>query len=272
MADQVARFAHQKATKNTRALAIEDHFDGAELKGKTIVITGTNRGLGLALVKEAVANNAKVIATCRTSSPELKSIDGVEKIIEGIDVTIDSSMSKLTDELKDVPVDILINNAGYFMTERESILSNTMDFAEEIKMIDICSVGMLRITNAMYHAGNLRKGSKIIMITSQGGSVGWRDTQCPNGGDYGHHMSKSAANMAGKLVANELSKEGIITGILHPGFVRTDMTRKYSEIWDVEGAVESDIASKRVLHEINILSEKTNGKFINCEDGLEIPW
>ena len=158
------------------------------------------------------------------------------------------------------------------MKERESILDGTMDFSEEMKMIDICAVGMLRVTNAIYNAGNLKQGSKIAMITSQGGSVGWRDTQCPNGGDYGHHMSKSAANMAGKLVANELKDKGITTIILHPGFIRTDMTRKYAEIWDIEGAVTSDIACKRVLHEINILTKENNGKFINCEDGLEIPW
>ena len=270
-ADQVARFAHQKATSNTRALAIERHFNGSDLEGKYILITGTNRGLGLALVKEAIANGANVIAACRKASAELKATNPF-RIIEGVDVTIDSNMKNLVDGLKGVDVDILINNAGYFMKERESILEGTMDFSEELKMIDICAVGMLRVTNAMYRAGNLKSGAKIAMITSQGGSVGWRDVQCPNGGDYGHHMSKSAANMAGKLVANELKGKGITTVILHPGFIRTDMTRKYAHIWDIEGAVTSDIASKRVLHEVNIMNQDTNGKFINCEDGLEIPW
>ena len=61
MADQVARFAHQKATSDTRALNIEQHFNGLDLEGKYIVITGTNRGLGLALVKEAIANGAEVM-------------------------------------------------------------------------------------------------------------------------------------------------------------------------------------------------------------------
>jgi len=271
MADQVARFAHQKATSDTRALNIEQHFNGLDLEGKYIVITGTNRGLGLALVKEAIANGAEVIAACRKASADLKATKPY-KIIEGVDVTIDDNMKTLVKGLKGVNVDILINNAGYFMKERESILDGTMDFSEEMKMIDICAVGMLRVTNAIYNAGNLKQGSKIAMITSQGGSVGWRDTQCPNGGDYGHHMSKSAANMAGKLVANELKDKGITTIILHPGFIRTDMTRKYAEIWDIEGAVTSDIACKRVLHEINILTKENNGKFINCEDGLEIPW
>eukprot|EP00122_Pirum_gemmata_P009305 Pgem_evm1s8598 len=147
-----------------------------------------------------------------------------------------------------------------------------MDFEEELKMIDICSVGLLRVTNAIIKNELMKSGGKIAMITSQGGSIAWRDVQCPNGGDYGHHMSKASANMAGKLVANELKSKEIAVGILHPGFNRTDMTAKYSHIWDIEGAVTSDVGAKRVLHEINVLSLKTTGLFINCEDGLEIPW
>ena len=141
-----------------------------------------------------------------------------------------------------------------------------------VLLVPVCAVGMLRVTNAVYQSGSLQAGSKVVMITSQGGSIQWRDVQCPNGGDYGHHMSKSAANMAGKLIANELGTKGISTGVFHPGFVRTEMTSKYSHIWDIEGAVVSTVAAKRVWHEVNMLSPATNGKFINCEDGLEIPW
>ena len=50
------------------------------------------------------------------------------------------------------------------------------------------------------------------------------------------------------------------------------MTQKYAKIWDKEGAVQPAIGAKRVLHEINMLSMATSGKYINCEDGLEIPW
>lgn len=60
--------------------------------------------------------------------------------------------------------------------------------------------------------------------------------------------------------------------ILHPGFNKTGMTKKYEAIWEVEGAVDASIGAKRVLHEISILNLDSTGKFINCEDGLEIPW
>ena len=62
------------------------------------------------------------------------------------------------------------------------------------------------------------------MVTPQGGSVTWREVQNPAGGDYGHHMSKAAANMGSKLLAQELKHEGIMVQVLHPGFNKTDMT------------------------------------------------
>ena len=81
----------------------------------------------------------------------------------------------------------LINNAGYFYEPEETL--ETINFKEQIKQIDICAIGPLRVSAAFLHAGLLQKGSKIIMITSQGGSVSWRFTQNPKGHDYGHHVS-----------------------------------------------------------------------------------
>ncbi len=92
------------------------------------------------------------------------------------------------------------------------------------------------------------------------------------GGDYGHHCSKAAANMMSVLLSQEMKDKKIAVGILHPGFNKTDMTAKYAEIWEVEGAVDASVGAKRVFHEIGKINMDTSGKFINCEDGLEIPW
>lgn len=113
---------------------------------------------------------------------------------------------------------------------------------------------------------------QVAMITSQGGSIAWRTVQNPTGGDYGHHMSKAAANMMAVLLAQELKSAGIAVLILHPGFNKTDMTKKYEHIWEIEGAVPSEVGAKRVLHEIGIATIEDSGTFINCEDGLLIPW
>lgn len=178
-------------------------------------------------------------------------------------------MRTLTRELKS-GVDILINNAGYFYEPLETI--STLNFEEEMKMIEICAVGPLRVSAALYNAGLLNENAKIAMITSQGGSIAWRDTQNPTGCDYGHHMSKAAANMMGKLLSNELREKGITVTNLHPGFNRTEMTSKYSHIWDIEGAVDVSVGCRRVLHEVYKMNLSSSGRFVNCEDGLDIPW
>lgn len=94
--------------------------------------------------------------------------------------------------------------------------------------------------------------------------------QNPDGGDYGHHMSKAAANMMSMLLKKEC--HGIMVGVFHPGFNKTEKTKRYEDIWDKEGAVDPSVGAKRILHEAITLTMDKSGTFLNCEDGLEIPW
>jgi hypothetical protein len=187
LADQEARFTKAKDENNQRFLDITSVYDPSYLKGKRVAITGANRGLGLALATEVTNAGAQLIAIVRSSSPELDALQPTE-IITGIDATSDDGTKDLYTKIEGgQPIDILINNAGYFKTEVEAL--DALDFADEIKTIDICAIGPLRITSSLINGGLLKEGSKVIMITSQGGSVTWRPVQCPNGGDYGHHVS-----------------------------------------------------------------------------------
>lgn len=266
--DQPARFAQAKKENNKRVLDIDSVYDPSFIKGKVALVTGGNRGLGLAITKELVKQGANVVITSRSPF----SMEGVT-VVSDIDVQDNDCGKKLADKLKALkvpPIDILINNAGYFYGPVEKL--DSLNFEEELKMIDICAVGPLRISAGLVNAGLMAKSSKIAMITSQGGSVAWRTTQNPTGHDYGHHMSKSAANMMGVLLSQELKSKGICVSILHPGFNKTDMTKKYEHIWEIEGAVDSSVGAKRVMHEIGMMNMENTGKFINCEDGLEIPW
>ena len=269
LADQVKRFAKAKAANVARVMDIDSVYDGSFLKGQRVLVTGANRGIGLALCKELAANGADIVATCRKSSEELEALNP-KQIILNVDVTDTKSCQDMAAQVSE-PLDIVINNAGYFYEPVEKI--DSMNFEEQMKMIDICAVGPLRVSAALRNAGKIKTpGGKIAMITSQGGSVTWREVQNPSGGDYGHHMSKSAANMGSKLLAQELKHEGIMVQVLHPGFNKTDMTAKYAQIWEVEGAVDPSVGAKRVMHEIGLMAPDYNGLFINCEDGLQIPW
>lgn len=266
-ADQVARFAAAKKEGNERYLNIDSVFDGSYLKGKRVLVTGGNKGLGLAIVKELVSQGAQVIVVGRKSSPLLDASPAVQ-VIDGVDVTDTTAVFHFMAPAITEPLDYVINNAGYFWEEAETL--ENMNFDEQLKQIDICGVGPLRVSAALQKAGLIR--GSIVVISSQAGSAQWRFTQNPEGGDYGHHMSRAACNMGAVLLAQELKAKGVPVLILHPGFSKTDMTAKYSHIWEVEGAVDPATGAKRVLHEMKGATMERTGMFINAEDGLQIPW
>merc|ERR1719223_277155 len=263
--DQELRFATAVKENNQRVLNIDSVYDPAYLKGKTALVTGGNRGLGLSITKELIAQGANVIITSRRPI----TIEGAD-VIEGIELQDNEAGPKIVDALKGRKVDILVNSAGYFYEPVETVES--MNFEEQLKQIDICGVAPLRVSSALYNAGALADAAKVIIITSQAGSVDWRSVQNPTGGDYGHHMSRAACNMGGKLLSQELKHKGIAVALLHPGFNKTDMTKKYEAIWECNGAVDPTVGAKRVIQEIGLVCLEKTGIFVNCEDGLEIPW
>lgn len=275
MADQVARFAKAKEDENSRYLDISSVYDGGDLSGKRVLVTGGNRGLGLAIVNELVAIGATALVVCRSSSPELEKLVGKWNVYDGVDVTDDEAVTKVAKRVKGDggALDVVINNAGYFYGPCELVKENSLNFEEQLKQINICALGPLRMNNALIQSKALAEGAKLVIISSQAGSVEWRSTQNKDtGGDYGHHMSRAACNMAGKLLSEEVKDLGYPVILLHPGFNKTGMTKKYEHIWEIEGAVDASVGAKRVLYEVINNGMEQTGEFINCEDGLKIPW
>ena len=283
--DQVKRYAAAVSAGDPRVLDIDSVYASEWMRGAHILVTGANRGIGLSLVGEAVRCGAHVYAVCRKLSPELEALKegaaasgGYVDVILGLELTDYNSCEAIADILDSPlgapPLDVVINNAGYFPDGKDDLTAG-LAIEENLKQYDICALGPLRVTAALVRAGRVKApGGKVINITSQGGSAVWRQVQnAGEGGDYGHHMGKAAANMAGALLAEELRPRGIAVANLHPGFNRTDMTRKYEAIWDIEGAVESEVGAKRVMHEVGRVGLLESGcPFVNCEDGLLIPY
>lgn len=273
LADQVARFEQAKAEKNERYLDIGSVYKSEDIaskvKGKHFLVVGASRGLGLDIAKRLAADGAAVTATARKSTDALDKA-GVSQIITDIEVTDNGCFTKMCSQISKA-LDFVIFNAGYFPDIVDNL--DSMQDAEALNQINICALGPLRCVAALKQGGFLATKPPLVVISSQAGSAAWRSTQNKDkGGDYGHHMSRAACNIGAALMSEELKPMGVPVVMLHPGFNRTEMTAKYSHIWDKEGAVTPEEGAMRVVYEVSKVTMESTGKFINCEDGLEIPF
>ena len=219
---------------------------------KNIVITGSNRGIGLSLSKHYLQHGFNVYSVCRHPSKELESL-GVN-VIAGIDVSNANDVSKLTDALSGVSIDLLINNAGILKNE----VLGQIDFDSIQAQIEVNAYGPLRVTEALRN--NFKRDAKIAMITSRMGSI----TDNTSGGRYGYRMSKAALNIAAVSIAHDLRDQGIALAIIHPGLVGTDMIGGY-------GDITPDQAAARIAERISELTLETSGSFWHS-NGDALPW
>jgi NAD(P)-dependent dehydrogenase (short-subunit alcohol dehydrogenase family) len=217
-----------------------------------VVVTGANRGIGLEFCRQLRARGDAVVAACRRSSEGLAEL-GVQ-VVEGIDVGSEPGARALHAALGSERVDVLINNAG--IMRRDEL--GRLDWGSLREQIEVDAVGPLRVTQALL--GNLKRGAKIAMITSRMGSIG----DNTSGGFYGYRMAKAALNMAAVSLAVDLREKGIAVAILHPGYVRTDMTRG-------QGSVEPIDSVAGMLARIDALTPATSGKFW-LYNGDTLPW
>jgi NAD(P)-dependent dehydrogenase (short-subunit alcohol dehydrogenase family) len=88
----------------------------------------------------------------------------------------------------------------------------------------------------------------VILVSSESGSITLRH-ESEGGGNYAHHASKAALNMVGKLLSIDLKDAGVIISIVHPGFMRTQMTKDvgFDSAWDKGGAVTPDVAAGSLI-------------------------
>jgi NAD(P)-dependent dehydrogenase (short-subunit alcohol dehydrogenase family) len=219
----------------------------------TYAITGANRGIGLEFCRQLLAKGNTVYAVCRQASSELKYL-GVQ-VIEGIEITEDASVQSLKKQLQGVPIDVLINNAGII----EWVTLQDLDFDSISRQFEVNAVGALRVTQALLP--QLKKGSKVILMTSRMGSIG----DNTSGSSYGYRMSKAALSMAGKSLAHDLKSAGIAVAILHPGLVQTRMTG-----FSASG-ITPEVSVKGLLARIAELNLENTGTFWHS-NGEILPW
>lgn len=218
-----------------------------------VAITGANRGIGLALVKEYKENGSEVIAFCRKASSELKKIDGIT-IIEDIDVTNEDVGTRLSQKMEKSSVDVFINNAGILKSDNWE----NLDLKEIEKQFKVNTLGPINmVKNIMPY---LKPIAKIGVLTSRMGSI----SDNTSGGMYGYRVSKAAANAAFKSISIDLENENKPVAILHPGYVKTDMTSN-------NGNIETDESARGLYKVMDQLNINNTGKFWHS-NGEELPW
>jgi len=219
---------------------------------KTTLVTGANRGIGLALCQLLRQRGDEVVAVCRTSSPELDGL-GVD-VVTGVEVTSDESVAKLAGHLGKKPLDLVILNAGIL---RDSGLDD-LDLDDVNEQLEVNAVAPLRLAHALLP--NLHRGAKLALITSRMGSI----ADNGSGGYYGYRMSKAALNAAGMSLAVDLKPRGVAVSILHPGPVRTGMTGGH-------GTIDAPDAARNLLARLDELTLETSGQFRHA-NGEQLPW
>lgn len=233
-------------------------FSGAVFAAEppTALITGANRGLGLEFATQLKAQGYNVIGTARKPA-KATALKALGVLVLPLDVTDSASVQALAEALKGQPIDLLINNAGVSGHDAPSFAETDID--ELAFTFDVNSLGPMRVTQALLDnvAGSSEK--RVIHISSIMASIekNW-------GGAYGYRASKTALNMLNSSLAKELSKDGITSVVLHPGWVKTDMGGETAPVEIVDS-----IAG--MLSVIGALKPGDTGRFIDYQ-GQTVPW
>lgn len=228
----------------------------------TVLVTGANRGIGLEFVKHYLDRGDRIIGTYRDieSSGELIQMSEDHDRLEAytLDVSSDKSLEDFPNQLRDMPIDIFINNAGVY-GPRDSTFNN-VDEENWIPVLRINAIAPLILTQLIIE--NLRKSSvkKLIYITSKMGSI----DDNKGGGSYVYRSSKTALNAVVKSISVDLADEGMRVALLHPGWVRTDMGGP-------NGLIDTKTSVSGMIEVISGLEQSSSGGFYNY-DGIEIPW
>lgn len=234
----------------------------------TVLVTGTNRGIGLEFVRQYAAQGWTVIATVRNpaEAAELAAVAaGQPNIrIEKLDVTNVAAIDALAAKYRGQAIDVIINNAGTLGdVPRQKI--GALDQAEFLAVINANTFGALKVSEAFKPHLLAGKTRKVFGMSSGLGS----SAQTARRGDfYGYRASKAALNVSFRALAADWRGEGIMVGIIAPGMVETDLLRASG--FPGRGiTVEQSV--RGMINVIDAMTLETNAAVVNY-DGSVIPY
>jgi NAD(P)-dependent dehydrogenase (short-subunit alcohol dehydrogenase family) len=231
----------------------------------TVLITGANRGLGLEFVRQYGNAGWSVLACCRHESAELRELAESSNAIKlhRLDVAEHDNVEALAAELGDMPIDVLLNNAGIYgsVSFPEGGVAHqafgSTDYADWERVLRVNLLGPMKMAETFVENVARSEQKKIVTLSSMLGSMGLNQ----GGGMYAYRTSKAAVNMLMHSMGIDLADRGIIAVAMHPGWARTDM-----------GGPEADIAPEEgvsgVINVIEQLSQADLGKLIAFDGGI----
>jgi len=228
-----------------------------------VLITGTNRGIGLQMVKSAVNKQWRVFACCRNPH-EADKLSEVTRMSGGLvsmhvlDITDKAQIQALAYELRNETIDILINNAGVYGSMEHSF--GHVDEEDWLKTFRINTIAPMQVSEAFVE--NIARSEKklIATLSSKMGSM----ADNGSGGSYIYRSSKTALNAVMKSMSIDLKSRGISCVMLHPGWVKTDMGGPHAEITARESV-------NQMFHTLENVTPDDSGSFYEV-DGSIIPW
>jgi len=179
------------------------------------LITAANRGIGLEFARQLAAAGESVIATARPGT-DVAELEQLDVRIERLDVSDSASAEALAAKLGSEPIDVLVNNAGFYP---KGGAFEELDMDSMLEAFNVNSLGAMRVTQALLPNLRLGKAKKIVQVTSKMGSM----IDNNSGGSYAYRMSKAALNMFNTSLAVDLNDDGFCCAIVHPGWVQTRM-------------------------------------------------
>jgi NAD(P)-dependent dehydrogenase (short-subunit alcohol dehydrogenase family) len=232
----------------------------------SVLITGANRGIGFGFAKAYLADDWKVIATCRRpeKAAALKALGNGNLDVRKLDVTDHAAITALARDLSGQPIDLLINNAGIFGSDSHEgggpgQRFGDLDFDTFRRVHDVNAFGVLKMVDAFTPHVAASDQKKIVVVTSGMGSLATMEP-----GFMAYRTSKTLVNALMRSMGAPLAAQGISTLVLSPGWVRTDMGGP-----DAPVSVEESVAGmKRVIAGMTLSSPAT---FKNYR-GETVPW
>ncbi|POM71213.1 Short chain dehydrogenase [Phytophthora palmivora] len=231
------------------------------MASKTVLITGSNRGIGFAFAQHYVKQGWHVIATARNvdAAEELKKLKPWKLVT--LDTGDEQSILQAAKTLEGVEVDLLINNGGISLGGGLDVTTKE----DMMRQFEVNTVGPFLMTRAFLPNLRLAVAARgqafVAQITSRMGSI----TDNGSGGSYGYRASKTALNMVTQSLALDLKSEKIGCLLLHPGYVNTAIVN-FTGIVSAEDSVAGMV---RIIERAK-LDDKV--QMFHFEKGDALPW